>query len=190
VATEATATFERAALVLIKDRQKREHLLFRQVLAMSFQSEFQSPTHPPPAALELALLSGSARTWEHKIKNTQKAHDVALRFALSKREARRVNQRLTHLKALLEELFVSAPVRRFRFCGARPSRLGANYGPHISLATALQSGTQRKPTWRDARSHNKSRAGNPATASRPSTISHGGSRKTSHRRQPSCVGDT
>jgi hypothetical protein len=48
VATEATATFERAALILIKDTQKREHLLFRQVLSMSFQSEFQSPTHPPP----------------------------------------------------------------------------------------------------------------------------------------------
>ena len=29
---------------------------------------------------ELALPSGSARTWEHKIKNAQKAHDTALRF--------------------------------------------------------------------------------------------------------------
>jgi len=57
---------------------------------------------------ELALSSGSARTWEHKIKNAQKAHDIALRFVhrfeLSEHEARRVNQRLTHLKTLLEEL--------------------------------------------------------------------------------------
>jgi len=46
---------------------------------------------------ELALSSGSARTWEHKIKNAQKAHDIALRFMhrfdLSEHEARRVNQR-------------------------------------------------------------------------------------------------
>jgi len=57
---------------------------------------------------ELALSSGSARTWEHKIKNAQKSHDIALRFVhrfeLSEHEARRVNQRLTHLKTLLEEL--------------------------------------------------------------------------------------
>jgi hypothetical protein len=57
---------------------------------------------------ELALSSGSARTWEHKIKNAQKAHDIALRFVhrfeLSEHEARRVNQRLTHLKTLLQEL--------------------------------------------------------------------------------------
>jgi hypothetical protein len=54
---------------------------------------------------ELALSSGSARTWEHKIK---KAHDTALRFIhrfdLSKHEARRVNQRINHLKTLLAEL--------------------------------------------------------------------------------------
>ena len=57
---------------------------------------------------ELALPSGSARTWEHKIKNAQKAHDTALRFVhrfdLSEQEARRVNQRITHLKTLLGEL--------------------------------------------------------------------------------------
>jgi hypothetical protein len=57
---------------------------------------------------ELALSSGSARTWEHKIKNAQKAHDTALRFLhrfdLSEHEARRVNQRITHLKTLLAEL--------------------------------------------------------------------------------------
>jgi hypothetical protein len=57
---------------------------------------------------ELALSSGSARTWEHKIKNAQKAHDTALRFVhrfdLSEHEARRVNQRITHLKTLLAEL--------------------------------------------------------------------------------------
>ena len=57
---------------------------------------------------ELALSSGSARTWELKIKNAQKAHDTALRFIhrfdLSEHEARRVHQRLTHLKTLLQEL--------------------------------------------------------------------------------------
>ena len=57
---------------------------------------------------ELALSSGSARTWEHKIKNAQKAHDSALRFVrrfdLSEQEAWRVNQRITHLKTLLAEL--------------------------------------------------------------------------------------
>jgi len=57
---------------------------------------------------ELALSSGSARTWEHKIKNAQKAHDTALRFVhrfdFSEHEARRVNQRITHLKTLLAEL--------------------------------------------------------------------------------------
>jgi hypothetical protein len=57
---------------------------------------------------ELALSSGSARTWEHKIKNAQKAHDSALRFEhrfdLSEQEARRVNQRITHLKTLLAQL--------------------------------------------------------------------------------------
>jgi hypothetical protein len=44
---------------------------------------------------ELALSSGSARTWEHKINNAQRAHDTALRFIhrfdLSEHEARRVN---------------------------------------------------------------------------------------------------
>ena len=57
---------------------------------------------------ELALSSGSARTWEHKIKNAQKAHDTALRFVrrfeLSEHEARRVKERITHLKTLLAEL--------------------------------------------------------------------------------------
>jgi hypothetical protein len=57
---------------------------------------------------ELELSSGSARTWEHKIKDAQKAHDIALRFLhrfdLSEHEARRVNQRITHLKTLLAEL--------------------------------------------------------------------------------------
>jgi hypothetical protein len=54
---------------------------------------------------ELALSSGSARTWEHKIKDAQKAHDIALRFLhrfdLSEHEARRVNERSTHLRTLL-----------------------------------------------------------------------------------------
>ena len=45
---------------------------------------------------------------EHKIKDAQKAQDSALRFVhrfdLSEHEARRVNQRITHLNTLLEEL--------------------------------------------------------------------------------------
>ena len=45
---------------------------------------------------------------EHKIKDAQKAQDSALRFVrrfdLSEHEARRVNQRITHLKTLLSEL--------------------------------------------------------------------------------------
>jgi hypothetical protein len=57
---------------------------------------------------ELALSSGSAKTWKHKIKNAQKAHATALRFVhrfeLSEHEARRVNQRITHLKTLLAGL--------------------------------------------------------------------------------------
>jgi hypothetical protein len=57
---------------------------------------------------EVALSSASARTWGAKIKNAQKAHDTALRFVhrfrLSEQEAHRINQRINHLKTLLEEL--------------------------------------------------------------------------------------
>jgi len=57
---------------------------------------------------EVALSSGSATTWGGKIKNAQKAHDTALRFMhrfrLSGLEAHRMNQRIIHLKTLLEEL--------------------------------------------------------------------------------------
>jgi hypothetical protein len=57
---------------------------------------------------EVALSSGSARTWEHKIKDAQKAHDIALhfvhRFNLSEYETRRVKERINHLKTLLAEL--------------------------------------------------------------------------------------
>jgi hypothetical protein len=57
---------------------------------------------------EVALSSASARTWGGKIKNAQKAHDTALRFVhrfrLSEQEAHRINQRINHLKTLLEEL--------------------------------------------------------------------------------------
>jgi len=57
---------------------------------------------------EVALSSASARTWGGKIKNAQKAHDTALRFMhrsrLSEQEAHRINQRIIHLKTLLEEL--------------------------------------------------------------------------------------
>ena len=57
---------------------------------------------------EVALSSASARTWGGKIKVAQKAHDTALRFVhrfrLSGQEAHRINQRIIHLKTLLEEL--------------------------------------------------------------------------------------
>ena len=57
---------------------------------------------------EVALSSASARTWERKIMDAQKAHDTALRFVhrfrLSGREEQRINQRIVHLKTLLEEL--------------------------------------------------------------------------------------
>ena len=57
---------------------------------------------------EVALSSASTRTWDSKIKNAQKAHDTAQRFvhrfSLSEREAQRMNQRIIHLRTLLEEL--------------------------------------------------------------------------------------
>jgi hypothetical protein len=57
---------------------------------------------------ELALSSASARAWEDKIKNAQKAHYTAIRFVhrfnISEHEAHRINQRITHLKTLLDEL--------------------------------------------------------------------------------------
>lgn len=57
---------------------------------------------------EVALSSASARTWRGKIKNAQKAHDTALRFVhrvrLTEQEAHRINQRIIHLRTLLEEL--------------------------------------------------------------------------------------
>ena len=57
---------------------------------------------------EVALSSASARTWGGKIKNAQKAHDTALRFVhrvrLTEQEAHRINQRIIHLRNLLEEL--------------------------------------------------------------------------------------
>jgi len=57
---------------------------------------------------EVALSSASARTWERKLMDAQKAHDTALRFVqrfrLSGHEEQRINQRIVHLKTLLEEL--------------------------------------------------------------------------------------
>ena len=57
---------------------------------------------------ELALSSASARAWEDKIKNAQKAHYTALRFVhrfnVSGRDAHRINQRIAHLRTLLDEL--------------------------------------------------------------------------------------
>ena len=57
---------------------------------------------------EVALSSASARTWGNKIRNARKAHDTAMRFVhrarLSEQEANRINQRINHLKTLLEEL--------------------------------------------------------------------------------------
>jgi hypothetical protein len=57
---------------------------------------------------EVALASGSVATWDSKIKNAQRAHDMALRFVhhfrLSGPDARRIDQRISHLGTLLEEL--------------------------------------------------------------------------------------
>ena len=57
---------------------------------------------------EVALSSASAATWDRKIKNAQRAHDIAQRFVhrfrISGHEADRINYRIVHLKTLLEEL--------------------------------------------------------------------------------------
>ncbi len=57
---------------------------------------------------EVALSSASAATWDRKIKNAQRAHDIAQRFVhrfrISGHEADRINHRMVHLKTLLEEL--------------------------------------------------------------------------------------
>ena len=57
---------------------------------------------------EIALSSASARTWDSKIKNAQKAHDTAQRFVhrfgISGQEAVRINHKMVHLKTLLDEL--------------------------------------------------------------------------------------
>lgn len=57
---------------------------------------------------EVALSSASARTWDGKIKDAQRAHDAAQRFVrrfrLSGHEVQRIEQRIVHLRTLLEEL--------------------------------------------------------------------------------------
>jgi hypothetical protein len=57
---------------------------------------------------EVALSSASAATWDRKIKNAQRAHDIAQRFVhryrISGHEAERINHRIVHLKTLLAEL--------------------------------------------------------------------------------------
>jgi len=57
---------------------------------------------------EVALSSASAATWGGKIKDAQRAHDIAQRFVhrfrISGHEAERINHRIVHLKTLLEEL--------------------------------------------------------------------------------------
>ncbi len=57
---------------------------------------------------EVALSSASAATWDRKIKDAQRAHDIAQRFvhrfSISEHEAKRINHRIVHLKTLLEEL--------------------------------------------------------------------------------------
>src|SRR5262245_54232998 len=53
---------------------------------------------------EVALSSGSAKIWEHKIRNAQKAHGIAKRFVhrfrLSDPDSHRITQRITHLLPL------------------------------------------------------------------------------------------
>ena len=57
---------------------------------------------------EVALSSASAATWDRKIKDAQRAHDIAQRFVhrfrISGHEADRIKHRIVHLKTLLEEL--------------------------------------------------------------------------------------
>ena len=57
---------------------------------------------------EVALSSASARTWDGKIKDARRAHDAAQRFVqrfrLSGHEAQRIEQRIVHLRTLLDEL--------------------------------------------------------------------------------------
>jgi hypothetical protein len=57
---------------------------------------------------EVALSSASSRIWDSKIKNAQKAHDIAQRFVnrfrISGHEAERISHRMAHLKTLLDEL--------------------------------------------------------------------------------------
>jgi hypothetical protein len=57
---------------------------------------------------EVALSSASAATWDRKIKDAQKTHDIAQRFVhrfrISGHEAERINHRIVHLRTLLEEL--------------------------------------------------------------------------------------
>jgi hypothetical protein len=57
---------------------------------------------------EVALSSASAATWDRKIKDAQRAHDIAQRFVhrfrISGHQAKRINHRIVHLKTLLEEL--------------------------------------------------------------------------------------
>jgi hypothetical protein len=57
---------------------------------------------------EVALSSASSKIWHRKIKNAQKAHDIAQRFMhrfrISGHEAERINHRIAHLKTLLDEL--------------------------------------------------------------------------------------
>ena len=57
---------------------------------------------------EVALSSASAGAWDGKIKNAQKAQDIALRFVrrfrLPEPEANRIHRRIDHLRNLLDEL--------------------------------------------------------------------------------------
>jgi hypothetical protein len=57
---------------------------------------------------EVALSTGSAATRDRRFKNAQKAHDIAERFThrfkVSDHEAQRINQRILHLRSLLDEL--------------------------------------------------------------------------------------
>jgi len=57
---------------------------------------------------EVALSSASAGAWDGKIKNAQRAQDIALRFVrrfrLPDAEANRIQRRIVHLRSLLDEL--------------------------------------------------------------------------------------
>jgi hypothetical protein len=94
---------------------KERELIYR-MLPQSMSTERHNPTAGFVAeqlglgikCCEVALSSGSTATWERKIRDAHIARDMALRFVhqfrLSRRDDRHINQRISHLQNLLNEL--------------------------------------------------------------------------------------